>query len=140
MIKQAKTITTRKSLSALVSDRLQDDNSTCVFVTLEEYIFRVKLWRQKSSHNQLLLSHFEFSSPVKTCTLSGWIFQVLKCAGINTKMFKSHSVRAASISKAKTWVYLLVKFWKRVGGSKNQDGNTYNKQIVKSVMLKHVKS
>ena len=55
-------------------------------------------------------------------------------------MFKSHSVRAASTSKAKTWLYILVKFSKRVSGSKNQDGKTYNKEIVKSVMLKHVKS
>ena len=35
-------------------------------------------------------------------------------------MFKSHSVRAASASKAKTWVYVLVKFSKRVSGPKNQ--------------------
>ena len=69
-MKPTKTITTRKSLPALEFERLQDDNSTCIFVTLEEYIFRVKPWREKSNYNQLLLSHIEFSSPVKTCTLS----------------------------------------------------------------------
>ena len=30
------------------------------------------------------------------------LYCILKYAGVNTKMFKSYSVRAASISKAKT--------------------------------------
>ena len=62
---------------------------------------------------------------MKICTLSRWICQVLKYAGINTKMFMSHSVRAASTRKLKHWVYLSAKFSKRVSGPKNQHGKNY---------------
>ena len=67
-------------------------------------------------------------SPVKTCTLS--ICQVLKYAGTNPTMFKSHSVRAASTSKDKTLGISLVKFSKRVRGSKNQHGKTSIKRDI----------
>ena len=109
-------------------ERFQDDkhfqDNICVFETLEKYIFRAKLWREKSNHIQLLLSRIETHYPVKTCTLSLWIFQVLKYAGRNTKMFTSHSVRVASTSKAKTLVYLSVKFSKRFSDPKNQHGKS----------------
>ena len=69
-------------------------------------MFRAKPWRETSNHTRLLLSHIDTHSPVKTCTLSRWISQVFKYAGTNTEMFTSHTVRAASSSKAKTWLYL----------------------------------
>ena len=100
------------------------------FLRLEEYIFRAKPWREKSNHNQLLLSHIEPHSPVKTCTLSRWICQVLKYAGINTKMFTSHSVRAASTSKAKTLGISLSQILKKGQWSKESTWQKfYNKEI-----------
>ena len=84
-IKPTKTSKANKPLP--VFESFQDDNNICVFETLEEYIFRAESWREKSNHTQLLFSHTEHYSPVKTCTLSRWICQVLKYAGINTKMF-----------------------------------------------------
>ena len=67
-------------------EHFQYDNNSSVFETLEEYIFRAKPWRRKSNHAQLLLSRIEQHSPVKTCTLSRWICQVLKYAGVNPKI------------------------------------------------------
>lgn len=56
-----------------------------------------KPWRERSNQiQQLLLSHITPYTPVKACRLSRRIFQVLKYAGIVTKMFKSHSVSAVS--------------------------------------------
>ena len=119
-----------KSLPVLEFERFQDDNNIFVFDTLEEYIFRAKPWREKSTHNQLLLSHIEPHSPVKTCTLSRWICQVLKYAGINTKMFTSHSVRAASTSKAKTLGISLSQILKKGQWSKESTWQKfYNKEI-----------
>ena len=77
---------------------------------------------KKLNDHQLSLSHIEPQSLVKTCTLSRWICQVLKYAGINIKMFTSHSVRAASTSKAKTLGISLSQILKRVSGPRNQYG------------------
>ena len=78
MIKPTKTITVNKPLPVLEFERSQDANNICIFETLEEYIFSAKLWRETLCHTQLLLSNIEPHSPVKTCTLSRWICQVLK--------------------------------------------------------------
>ena len=111
VIKPTKTSKANKPLPVLEFERFEDDNSICAFETLEEYIFRSKPWREKSNHTKSLLSHIEPNSSVKTCVLSRRICQVLKYAGINTKMFT-----------LKYWVYLSVKFSKRVCGPKNQHG------------------
>ena len=78
VIKPTKTSKANKILAVLEFERFQDDNNVCVSDSLEEYIFRAKPWHEKSNHNQLLLSHIEPHSPVKTCRLSRWICQVLK--------------------------------------------------------------
>ena len=83
MTKPTKMSTANKPLPVLKFERsVQDDNNICVFETLEEYTFCAKPSRQKSNHSQLLLSHIELRSPVKTCTfftctLSRRICQVL---------------------------------------------------------------
>ena len=67
---------------------------------------------------------------MKTCTLSRWIFQVLKYAGINTKMFTSHPVRAASTSKAKALGTSLCQIFTKVQWSKESTWQKfYNKKI-----------
>ena len=101
VIKPTKTSKANKPLPVFEFERFQDDNNICVFETLDEYIWRAKPLREKSNHTQLLLSHTEPQSPVKTCILSRWFCQVLKYAGINTNMFTSHSVRAVSTWKIK---------------------------------------
>ena len=57
-------------------------------------------WKIKSE--LIIVKPYWASLHSKTCTLSRWIYQVLKYAGINTKMFTSHSVRAVSTWKIKT--------------------------------------
>ena len=48
MIKPTKMSKANKPLPVLEFERFQDDNNICVFEILEEYIFRVKPWREKS--------------------------------------------------------------------------------------------
>ena len=49
---------------------------------------------------QLFLSYQQPYRPVKQCTLSRWVTQVLEASGVNTGIFKPHSTRAASSSGA----------------------------------------
>ena len=59
-----------------------------------------KPWRDYNHENQLLLSSIRPENAVVSCTISGWLKKTLKQAEINTKLFKAHSTRSASNSKA----------------------------------------
>ena len=50
--------------------------------------------------SQLLLSFVKPHNPVVSSTISGCIKNVLREAGIHAKVFKGHSTRSASTSKA----------------------------------------
>ena len=77
----------------------EEDTQLCVVATLEEYLKRTKNWWEKDK-SQLLLSFVKPHNPVTTLTISAWIKNVLRVAGIDTKSFKVHSTRSASTSKA----------------------------------------
>ena len=51
---------------------------------------------------QLALGLFKPHAKVRTAPISRWIKEVLKLSGIDTSVFKAHSTRAASVSRAAT--------------------------------------
>ena len=69
----------------------------CVVATLDEYLKRTKVWRGKDK-NQLLSSFVKPHNPVVSSTINGWIKNVLREAGIDTK---GHSTHSAPTSKAR---------------------------------------
>ncbi|CAG2188300.1 unnamed protein product [Mytilus edulis] len=75
------------------------DRRLCVYTVYKEYVFRTKLFRGK--HEPLLLSYVKPHQPVSRDTISRWIKVVMAKANIDTTIFKAHSVRSASVSKAK---------------------------------------
>ena len=66
---------------------------------MKEYLKRTKVWRGKGK-SQLLLSFVKPHNLVVSSTISGWIKNVLREAGIDIKIFMGHSTRSASTSKA----------------------------------------
>ena len=77
------------------------------------------------------MSYIKPYSPVKACTLSNWICAVLKYAGVDIKTFKSHSVRSALTSKAKSLDVSTKQILKRGRwSSKSTWQKFYNKEIV----------
>ena len=89
----------RKSLPSLKVYSSKKDTKLCVVATLEQNLKRTKFWRRKDK-SQLLLSFVKPHSPMVSSTISGWIENVLREAGIDTKIFKGHSTYSASTSKA----------------------------------------
>ena len=89
----------RKSPPSLKVYSFEEDTKLCVVATLDDYLKRTKVWRGKDK-SQLLLSFVKSHNPVVSSTISGWIKNVLREAGIDTKTFKGHSTRSASTSKA----------------------------------------
>ena len=68
---------------------------------LKNYLERTQSWRKdKTRERQLLLGLVGSHKPVSACTVSRWMKEFLMLAGIDTEMFKAHSVRGAATSKA----------------------------------------
>ena len=76
-----------------------EDPEICAVKTLDEYLSRSKAWRTKDE-TQLLISFISPHKAVTGSTVPGWIKKVLHLAGIDTNIFKGHSTRAASTTKA----------------------------------------
>ena len=87
------------------------DASLCVCRTLDLYIERTK--SRRGDYKQLLISLSRPFHPVKSCTVSRWLVDMLGMCGIDTKNFKAHSTRAASTSKASSSGVSLIEIVKR---------------------------
>jgi hypothetical protein len=96
-----------KTSSAVVSvffAKFPECEKVCVLRCLQCYIARTSAFRpvrDASTPNQLLLSYNRPHRPVKSCSISRWIKSLLSSAGIDTTIFKGHSTRSASTSKAR---------------------------------------
>ena len=72
----------------------EENTNLRVVASLEEYLKRMKGWRGKDK-NQLLLSFIKPHNHVVSLTISGWIKNVLREAGIDTEIFKGHSTHSS---------------------------------------------
>ena len=82
--------------------KLEENPRLCVLSTLESYLERTKNIRDRKdvSRSQLLLSFVEPHKAVVSCTIAGWLVKFMTQAGVDTEVFKGHSTRGASTSKA----------------------------------------
>ncbi len=82
----------------LMLPRFIADKSLCVYSVLEEYLQRTQTLRNNES--QLFISFAKPHKKVTKDTIARWIKHVMSISGIDTSVFKPHSTRAASTSKA----------------------------------------
>ena len=75
------------------------DKSLCVVELLEAYIKRTAPLRKGTK--QLLICYKAPHGPASKDTISRWIKQTMKAAGIDTTVFKPHSTKGAATSAAK---------------------------------------
>ena len=72
----------------------------CVVSGLNEFLKRTKTWMTNGDKFQLLLSYIKPHAEVHGSTVSRWIKGILKEIGVDVDVFKDHSTRSASTSKA----------------------------------------
>ena len=74
----------------------------CVIECLREYEKRTSGFRPKdpSMPNRLLLSHIKPHKPISLATLGRWLKDIISRAGIDTDIFKAHSVRGAAATSS----------------------------------------
>ncbi|XP_053398289.1 uncharacterized protein LOC123561770 [Mercenaria mercenaria] len=75
------------------------DASLCVVNTLSEYIKRTEPLR--NNEQSLFISYLKPHAAVTSSTISRWLKTIMSLSGIDISLFKAHSVRSASTSKAK---------------------------------------
>ena len=75
-----------------------DDSKLYVCKAIDSYLERGNVWGVGES--QFLVSHIKPHKLVSPSTVSRWLGQVFAMAGIETEVFKAHSTRSASSSKA----------------------------------------
>ena len=76
------------------------DQELCVVSVLNEYLKHTKTWRTNRDKFQLLLSYIKFHVEFHSSTDSKRIKEILKETWIDVDVFKGHSTRSASTSKA----------------------------------------
>ena len=92
-----------KSLSDFYYPRFSDDTDVCPVATIQAYEQRTIQFRTPMSvtgKTSLFLSWIEKHEPVTSSTIARWLKTCLQEAGIDTGVFKAHSVRGAASSKA----------------------------------------
>ena len=75
------------------------DERICVYNVYRTYIERTGSF--KKGHSKLLLSFRRPYGLVTKDTISRWIKEIMFRSGIDVETFKAHSVRSASVTKAK---------------------------------------
>ena len=75
------------------------DDKLCPVACLEEYLNRTATFRAEMGSLPLFLSVNKPHKPVTRSTITKWVLKMLDIAGIDTKKFQAHSLRAASTSK-----------------------------------------
>jgi integrase len=84
----------------------------------------------RGEETQLLISHIKPHKAVKTCTIASWLKNALTNAGIDTSVFKAHSTRGASTSKANKFGISVGQIMKQANWrSANTFQRFYNKPI-----------
>ena len=80
----------------------QDNSNLCVVKCLKEYETRTLRFRPSdpSQPNKLVQSYIRPHKPISSAFLSRWLKDLISRAGIDTSIFKAHSVRGVSSSAA----------------------------------------
>ena len=92
-----------KPLADFFYPRYPEDQSICPVVTLQAYEARTmefRAWSTEYKKTLLFLSWIGKHDLVTGSTIARWLKTCLTEAGINTEIFKAHSVRGASSSTA----------------------------------------
>ena len=91
------------SVSYIHTGRFPDDTDVCPVVTIQAYERRILDFRtpiSDSGKTSLFLSWIGKHDPVTSSTIARWLKTCLQEAGIDTGVFKAHSIRGAASSKA----------------------------------------
>jgi len=129
--KQLKTFNPRKSQPVINIAPYNNDESLCVVSCMKAYLSKTKSFRNQSNGKLFVGLKYPHKN-VGTQTISNWLQRVLGYAGVDTSIFKGHSYRHASTSKAAKLGVSIDKIFAQAGWCQGSTvfGRFYNKPIV----------
>ena len=77
-----------------------EDKKLCPMACIDQYIALTESWRVNGQPSAFFLCHKKPHKPASKSTLARWIKDSLLLADVDTNVFKAHSLRGASSSKA----------------------------------------
>ena len=77
-----------------------EDTTLCPMSCIDRYISLTEPWRTQGNPSAFFLCHKSPHRPASKSTLARWIKDVLLLVDVDTKIFRAHSLRSASTSKA----------------------------------------
>ena len=102
--------------------------ASCSVENLKQYLLRS--FELRGLYTKLFISFCFLHRPITTSTLSRWVKETLKIAGIDTNIFTSRSTRAASKSRAKSLGLSLQQIYKAAGWTNSGTfGRYYDKPV-----------
>ena len=99
LLDHIKTSKPGSSATVITIKKYAANEKICPLQALKEYLDRTMPLRK--GEKKLFISYQKPNKAVSRKTISRWVKMVLSEAGIDTMIFKPHSTRAASTSKAK---------------------------------------
>ena len=101
IVELTKTKRPAKTHISFILHKFEQDALLDVITCLKTYIKCAKPLRRDASRKcSLLTSYTKPRRPVVACSIARWLKAIMTRAGIDTSIFKAHSTRAASTSKA----------------------------------------
>ena len=98
--KLAKQSKQSKPLTEFFFSAFPSNKLLCPVTTLHAYEERTRERRNNNNESQLFIALIKPYNPVTSSTIARWIKSVLTKSGIDTGIFKAHSVRGAAASAA----------------------------------------
>lgn len=104
------------------------DRRISVYHVLNMYLQKTSVIR--GDVNNLFISYVKPYKPVTSSTIGRWIRSVMKSSGIDCEKYKAHSVRSASVSRAKNCQIPIQDIMKTAGWSSARTfSQFYDKKI-----------
>ena len=98
--KLAKQSRQSKTLSEFFFPAFPHNERLCPVRSLQAYEERTRERQCDSNRSQLFIATISPYKPVASSTIARWVKSVLTKSGIDTNIFKAHSVRSAAVSAA----------------------------------------
>ncbi len=111
----------RKAWSQVLHLAAFPDRSLCVHATLQHYLDRTRELRDKDQDKLFIITTGEHT-PATVSTISRWVRNMMEKGGIDISVYKTHSTRKASTSKAAEVFVPLSTIIKAAGWT---TGNTF---------------
>ena len=122
-----------KRTPVLDFENFKEDKDLCPVKSLIDYCSLTEPFRRANNETSLFLGLLKPHAALTKSSIARWLKEVLKWAGIDTKIYQAHSVRSAATSKAFMKGLSVPDIIKKGNWSRESTWQTFYNKDIKSV-------